>query len=497
MINRIKLLVFLSVIVLSVSCAAFSGTRMTSKQKAGTNEPPGSSLEDCIRYSLHNSFEARLARLDLLIAETRGLYSESVFDTVAFGQISYSEDKRQPLSVFSGDDKQTNFYMGGVRKKIPTGTDLQVKWQDQRDWTNSSYFTRNPSHDAQLNLDARQPLLSNSFGFVDRNTITVTKLAIMNAGLEMRERIESLIAEVEKSYWRLVAAKLVHDITMEMLDEANRLHEVNSRNFNIGLIEKADLYASEANLRIRENDVMLAENDHKRARDDLKLLMNMDQEHYLSPSESFSLDPEEFDLAKCLATAFDNNRSYRIRKRDVEINDITLKMKGNQMWPELDLTGTFAMNGLEGKFNDAAGKTTVADNTYYYAGLELTMPLENSLARSEFQKASYEKERAIVSLKEKERAIITSVSNSFRTLATLNATVINMNEAVRLQAAKLGEEEKRFRFGRSSTKSLIDYQNDLLRARMSEARELLAREKARVDLEKEMSVLLEKYEDLI
>ena len=155
------------------------------------------------------------------------------------------------------------------------------------------------------------------------------------------------------------------------------------------------------------------------------------------------------------------------------------------------------MNGLEDKFNDAAGKTTVADNTYYYTGLELTMPLENSLARSEFQKASYEKERAIVSLKEKERTIITSVSNSFRTLATLNATVINMSEAVRLQAAKLGEEEKRFRYGRSSTKSLIDYQNDLLRARMSEARELLAREKARVDLEKEMSVLLEKYKDVL
>jgi outer membrane protein len=495
--RKIKLVIFMTLTALSVAYAAFSATKTMVELRGEESPQSGLSLDDCVKYSVYNSFEAKLAKLDLLIAETQRLYSEAVFDTILFGEINYAEDKRQQLSVFSGDNRQTNLYSIGVQKELPTGTEIKATWSDQRDWVNSSFVTNNPAHNAQLTFEGSQPLLKNAFGFIDRNTVTVTKLAIMNSGLQMRQRIDALIAEVEKGYWNMVAMKLVLDITEDMLEKANTLYDANLRNFDMGIIEKVDLYASEANVRIREKDVMLAENEYKRAQDNLKLLMNISEEYALSPGDKFSLIAEEFDLGECLKIAFEKSQTYQIRKRDVEINDITLKMKGNAMWPELDLKGTFAMNGLEQKFDKAAGKTTVADNTYYYAGIKLTMPIENSQARSEFQKASYEKERAIVSLKEEERTIITSVGNSFRTLKTLNSTVVNMNEASRLQSEKLKEEEKRYQYGRSNTKRLIDYQSDLLSARMAEAKELLAREIARVDLEKEMSVLFEKYEDIL
>lgn len=455
------------------------------------------SLEESVRYSVMNSFEAKLAKLDLLIAETGKLYSESVFDAFLFGEISYMEDKRQSVSQFAGDDRQTNLYSAGVMKRIPAGTDLRAVWSDQRDWTNNVFVTKNPVHNAQLTFEASQPLLRNSFGFIDRSGITITRLAIINSNLIMQKRIESLIADVEKSYWAVVGAGVLLETTEKMLDKARDLHESNLRNFDMGIIEKGDLYASEANLRIRENDLMLAEDKYKRALDDLMFLMNKEQDTVLSPSGNFIRDVEYLGLEDCLMIAFDNSRNYKIKKRDIVIKNIDVKMKSNQMWPELDLKATFAMNGIGENFRDAAGKTTVADNTLYYAGLEFTVPIENRRALSEFRKASYEKEKAIVSLKEEERRIITDIVSSHRTLATLDLTSRNMSEAVRLQEKKLAEEEKRFRSGRSSTKSLIDYQKDLLNTRVLEIRELIARENARVDLEKGMGILIRKYEDLI
>lgn len=461
------------------------------------DEVEGFTLDECVRYAIYNSFDVKIAKLDLYIAETEKLYSEAIFDTIVFGNVSYAEDKRQQLSVFASDDTQTNVYSLGVSKELPTGTEIKATWGDTREWTNTIFVDKNPSHNAELSLEFTQPVGKNFFGYIDRNKVTLTELAIKNADLETKERIEKLIANVEKQYWELVYGRRSVEINTDLLEKANRLYDVNTKNYDMGIIERGDFLASEANVLIREKDLMIARNTYKTAEENLKLLMNMGDSYPMYPLGAFKVEAEKFNLVECLKTAFQNRRDYKARERDVKIKNLNLKMKANAQWPEIDLKGTLAMNGLEGDFEKAFGKTTVADNTYYYAGVEFNVPLENSEARSEYQKASFEKEKSIVDLKKLERTIITEVGNSFRDVNTLNTTVVNMTEAARLQGEKLEEEAKRFKYGRSNTKTLIDYMNDLQNAEMSQALELLVRERARVDLEDDMDAILEKYEDII
>ncbi len=467
-----------------------------AEMEAKSGEAEFVSLEDCVRFSVYNSFEVKMAKLDLLIAETDRMYAEAVFDTVIFGDIYYTEDKRQQLSVFSPDDGQTNFYSGGISKKIPTGTELKATFSDTRSWNNSSFYTRNPAHTSELALEVIQPVGKNFFGCIDRGNISVTKLAIRNADLDAKNRIEALIARVQKDYWELVYAKRSLDFHADILEKAKNLHGSNTRNYDIGLIEKADFLASEANLILRETDLLIAENAYRTAEENLKLLMNMEDTYRIIPADDFSDGAVEYDLADCLNEAFNKRRDYRIRKRDVDIKNITLKMKDNQRWPEIDLKATMAMNGVDTKFNNAADKTTVAENTYYYAGIEISLPVENNLARSEFKKAGYEKEKALVALKETERTVITEVGNSFRDVMTYKVSVANVSKAATLQAEKLKEEEKRYTRGRSNTKRLIDYQQDLLNAELEEDQTQLNLEKARIDLDRSMNVILAKYSDI-
>lgn len=476
---------------------AVDGIPEGKEMKVFQKETRGLSLEDCVAYSVVNSFEVKLAKLDLMIAETRKLYSEAVFDTFIFGDISYSEDKRQPVSVFSGDDRQTNVYSGGMRKELLSGTEIEVSWSDQRDWVNSPFVTTNPAHNSQLTLGAVQPILKNSFGFIDRSKVTITKLAIMNADLEAMDRIEDLAADAETKYWNMVYCMTMLDAQEDMLEKACRLHDSNKKNFELGLIERPDILSSEANVLIREKDVILAKEEYDRSRDDLKLLMNIDDGIEIYPEAGFSNESKHFSFEQSLKTAFNNNRQYQKLKRDVQISDIELKMKSNDLWPELDLEGTFAINGLEGTFEKSAGKTTVVDNTYYYLGASFNVSLDNSSARSEHMRASYEKEKVLVFLQRKERGIITAIGNAFRAVMSLNASVTKVTRARVLQSEKLKEEEKRFSSGRSRTKTVVDYQTDLINAEKSEARELFAREIAKIKLEREMNSLLEKYKDFL
>ncbi len=454
-------------------------------------------LKLCLMIAIRNSFEVKLAKLDYQIAETEKLYSEAVFDTFLFGNVSYNEDKSQQTSVFAPDDAQTNIYSAGITKKLVTGTELSVNLGDTRGWNNSSFSTINPYHNAALTIDAKQPVGKNFFGYIDRTTVTITELAIKNADLATKTRIESFIAEVSKTYWRLVAMKKVLQERTDILNRAEKLHEANTKNFDLGVIEKGDFLASEANLLLRQNDLMVAENNYREVEENLKLLMNVEEEARLVPQESLEFHPASYNLVDCLKEAFANRRDYESSQRDVKINKLNLKMKENAMWPEIDITASLAMNGVDSKFEKAMGRTTVADNTNFTAGIEVTVPVENSQARSEKKKAAYEKEHAIVSLKEVERTIITQVGNAFRKVRTSEASTQNLTKAVEVQSEKLAEEEKRFKYGRSRTKVLIDYQQDLLRTELEETLSLYDFERDKIDLEQSMNVILEKYEDLL
>ena len=100
-------------------------------------------------------------------------------------------------------------------------------------------------------------------------------------------------------------------------------------------------------------------------------------------------------------------------------------------------------------------------------------------------------------MKETERTIITEVGNSYNDVLSYQASIEYITKAVVLQSEKLKEEEKRFNYGRSNTKRIIDYQQDLLRAENEEARYLLSHRISQVDLDRSMNTILEKYEDML
>ncbi len=455
------------------------------------------SLDECVKFAVRNSFEVQLAKLDFYIEETDLMYSEAVFDTFLYGGASYKEDKYQQLSTFASNDNQTNEYYLRLEKTLPTGTELSLEAKDTRQWSDSAYVSKNPSHETEITLEAVQPIAKNSFGFNDRQEISITELTVKNAGLETKDRIEALMAKVQISYWELGLAKKTLDTYEEMLKKAKTLYESDKKNFDIGLIEKGDLFAGEANVAKLESERVIAENEYKRAQENLKMIMNMNEKVTLSSREELDFVPLEKNMADFLEQAFSGRMDYKMKKRDVEIKGLNLKIKNNQKWPEIDLNATMALNGIDSRLDGAIDKTAAVSNTYYYGGIEFKIPLENKEARSEYIKAKHEKEKALLTLKKLERTIITDVGNAFGDVKSIESGIGFISKAVELQSKKLEEEEKRFYQARSDTKRLIDYQQDFLRARLEEVNFLFKHKKAKVELSRAMNAILPEYEEIL
>lgn len=455
------------------------------------------SLESCVRFAVRNSFEIELARLDFLIVETDKDSATSVFDSVLSADINYFDDKRASLFTSGATRTRENFYSLKASKKLPTGTGLNLSFSDTRTSSDSGLMLVNPAHITQSSLELRQPLAKNFFGCVDRGNISATVLAIQNADLNEKEKIEDLIARVEAAYWKWVVLEKSLEIRRQILKRAKELHEINRESYDIGNIEKGDFFASQANVLIREKDVRIAEDNFRRAEEDIKFIMNMDASRRVRPLEVLEYETGEINFEDCLSQAFLKRRDYQQAKRDVEIKNIVVRIKKNERWPEIDLVASMDVNGINASFKNAAEKMTSDNNTNYYLGVEISIPLENNLTKSEFEKAVYDKKKTILSLKQMERRIVTEVGNVFRDYSTHKINLTTLREVADLQHEKLKEEEKKFNYGRSNTKRLIDYQQDYLRARLEVALGRFELEVARISLNKAISSILEKYEDIL
>ena len=450
-----------------------------------------------VTFAVENSFDVRLAKLDYLAISTDIKRVEAMFDTMLSGSYGYSEDKRAKQSAALPTYTILNEYNAEIEKKLPTGTDLALRFSNDRNWNNATSSTINPAAESQLMLDIRQPVVKNMFGMNDRAAVSITKLTVQNASLTEKDNIEQTIAEVENSYWQWVLRHETLQIYSDMFERANHLQTINKKNYDIGRIEKGDFIASEANVVIRENEVEKEIVVLKNSEETLKMLMNMDAAINIVTTEKMKYKKPKVSLEECLRVAFEKRRDYEIAKRDVDKMKIELKMNANERWPEVDFVATLGANGINSNLHSILKKVEHNENTYYYTGVEVSFSLENKDAISNYERAKYDKETAIVTLKKIERGIFTQVGNVYREYILNSNLLEKLIHVANLQKDKLDEEMKQFNYGRSTTKRIIDYQREYLLAQLNVVLGIYEYEASKINLERTMNILLDKYEVLL
>jgi outer membrane protein len=449
------------------------------------------SLSQCLNLGLTRNLDIKIARIEALIVGQDVTLAESIFDTIISGNINYSDDQLAVPNIILGEKTLEANYDAGIAKKFFTGTELNIDYSDQRTWTDSPFAVSNPLHTADLSFTLKQPISRNFFGYIDRATVKISRIEYNIADIKAKGRIEDAVADIEKAYWRLVFAYENLALTRELFEQAEKLYNIYAEHLKTGFVEETDVYETEANMRIRKTDLFIAENNVITASNNLKLLLNEDGDFIVKPKDALSALLGKVDLIESLNQAFYANREYRMKKKELETDNITIKMKENNLWPEIDLVGTLAVNGVDRKFTKANRLLTTTKHPYYYGGIEVSMPLENRKARGEYQKAILEKDKSLIELIQIEKRIFTSIDEGVRNVNLHYENSERWKKIKEIQYAKLIEESKKLKYGRSTSKIVIDYQNDFTRAAISELASVLRYYVALIDLENEKDTLLD------
>jgi outer membrane protein TolC len=454
------------------------------------------SIEEVSRLALENNFDIQLAMFDAEADSFNLDEARSVFDTYLNASADYTDNRKKRSSVFSGTKEEIQNYGAGLSKKLPTGTTLSAEVSDQRYWTNSGFVSVNPAYDSQVEFAVTQELGKNFFGLKDRASIETAKLDIENSEFTSLDKIEGVLAAVQVSYWKIARDAKIANIRKRLLKEAEELFGINREKIKKGLIEKPQLLASEANLKQRKIDLLLSQNQLLADINELKLFLNLEEgDKNVMPRDASNVFDEEFDLKESLKKAFELRRDYRISKTDLEIKEIEIVTKKNDLWPEINIQASYVRNGLDDDLGPSFKEIAEEDYPQYYAGISVSVPLENRSARAQLSKKEIEKQQALISVKKIERTILVEIHDAVRNCRILKQMAQKQKDVMEIQQEKLEEEMKKYRYGRSDTDTVIRYQDELFLSELNLAQAVMDYKTAIIDLRLKENSLLGAYRE--
>jgi outer membrane protein len=174
---------------------------------------------------------------------------------------------------------------------------------------------------------------------------------------------------------------------------------------------------------------------------------------------------KEFNRQNSWRKALETRPDYQQAKLDAERAGIQLKYDYNQMFPELDVIGTFGYNGSGSVYSGALYDIQQQNLPTWSIGGQISMPLANVGPRNTYKAQKVTLQQVVLTMKAKERDILIAVDNDIGTLlADYNS--VQATHAQRLyEEQALDAEQKKLANGKSTTYQVLLVQRDLTNAR--------------------------------
>ena len=398
-------------------------------------------------------------------------------------------------------DQRNSSVTVDATQNLITGGNVDLNYSPARTNVNQNVatgFLFNPAYTGGLALTLTQPLLRNAGIDI---TKTFIKVAQNNATVEQhvfRDRVLTVLATVEQTYWELVFANENLKVAQAALKAAEELLATNRAKTKAGVMSIVDVLQAEAAVASRVEQVLVAEKSIRDQEDQLRRLLNPGEEDLrqdvrLTPTDAPVVVLEPLSLQEAIDTAIEQRPEIVQAKKNLESGELNKQFARNQLLPTLSFQGTMGMAGLGKDYGDSVNKNFGGDFYNYGAGLVLSYPLGNRSAVSTYNKRELEFKNAEASLVSIRQQIIVGVRDAVRRVQT-DFKRIETTRSARIMAEKqLQAEQERLRVGLSTTRFVLDFQRDLATAQGNELRATVDYNKSLSNLARHKATTLDRY----
>lgn len=445
---------------------------------ASTNETTRTlSLQECVRLALEHNLNVKVARFEPEIARQKvsaayGAY-EPTFEIA--GTHSYSaspggiDEQNRP---FPGTTTDGNSYRAGVVGFLPTGLTVDLGADlSARSGVNASGPFENADGSASIQL--RQPLLKNLWIDNRRLTIQVNKKLLQISEQTLRGQIMNVVTAVQLAYYDLLLAQERIKVQEQALQLAERLVKESKRRVEVGTVARLDEKQAESQVSARQADLYGAQGAFAAQEYQLKNLLSDNFGDWdgvrIQPTETLSATTNEFDLHQSWGRGLAQRPDLLQQKIDLERQGFVLKYLRNQIFPQLDLVGSYGQVGANRDYGGALEGIRKGDSPFYTFGAVLSIPVGgNRSARANYRASKAELNQSLVRLKRLEQDIMVEIGIALEQARTRFAQVDATKQSRLFAEIALGAEQKKLDNGRTTSFVVLQLQRDLTTAQLAE-----------------------------
>jgi outer membrane protein TolC len=217
---------------------------------------------------------------------------------------------------------------------------------------------------------------------------------------------------------------------------------------------------------------------------------------HIQPTAALNAPPQSFDLQNSWNAGLNQRPDLLQAKLNVEQQGIQLKYFRNQLYPELNLIGTYGFNGsggLSSDYNGTFNQFGQGSSPFYTYGAALTLPLSNVGARNQYKSTKATLQQILLQLKQFEQNIMVQIDNAVKTAQSKYESVQATRQARIYAEAALDAEQKTYAVGKATTFEVLQFQNSVTAARSAEIRALADYNEALAALAQQQGTTLEQY----
>lgn len=483
--------------------------------QAQTNLPVRSlSLQDCIAEALQHNFDVQVARYNPEINAYNVSAAYGGYDPI-FNVSGQDANSVTPGSLaqnqirYPSSEADIDSFNSGLSGVLPWGFqyDLTASVAQNNGTTftqvgATNYPNNYETANGQIGITMDQPLLKNFWIDNTRLQIKAARNNLKYSEQGLRSQLITSVTAIENAYYELIYARENLTVQQEALTLAQTQLDQDRQRMEIGTLAQLSVEQDQSQVAQNQANVITAQFTLDSDENTLKNLITDDYKLWsavnLMPSESLVATKQFYDLQDSWNKGMTLRPDLLQAQITLEQQGIQLKFDRNQLFPELDLTGSYGYNGAGAVYNDVFSQYRNQDSPFYSYGGKMTIPLANLQARNALKADKVTERQDLLKLKQIEQNILVDIDNAVKQAESGYESVEATRQARIYAEAALDAEQKTYAVGKATTFEVLTYQNNLTTARGQEIRALANYEEALSNLaQQEGSTLQRRNIDLV
>jgi outer membrane protein TolC len=500
---------------------AQTGTPIATPQPGTTSDARPQvqlTLDDAVKLALDRNLDIAVQRLNPATYDYSIAGLRATFRPTLVSQLSHNSTNNPSTNTISGGtgagaaiSQGNSTFNGGLSQSIPWGGgNFTLTLNNSKATTSSLNTLFNPRFDTNWSAQYVQPLLRNFKIDTTRQQLVVTKLNQDISEIQLQASIVNIVSNVRNAYWDLVFATQAVEVARQSVALADQLVADNQTRVEIGTMAPIDVVQAQSQAATQRQNLANAEGTRRTAEIALKRLIVSGAEDAnwnaaITPVDRPEFAPQPIDVAAAVRRGLENRTDLQQARKNLQVNDTTLKYLNNQTLPQADLTARYGLVGIGGtRYERAVGAggngtvlnsfpggygdalSTLFNSQYptWQVALNVSYPIGTSSADANIARARIQQNQVEAQLKQIELQIATDITNAATNVQS-NVERVQAAQAAREFAQRtLEAEQSKFEVGMSTNYFVVQAQRDLATAQNNELQAVLAYRKSLVELER-------------